>query len=149
MRKPLLLSVVGYSNSGKTAFAKEIIRKLKERGYRVGYIKHDLKGHGVTDKYGSDTFRIKPYSDRTALFSPEYVTIWERNVYNIKEFSYIYFKDCDIVIIEGFKNIRGIPKIALGEVEAEDILLRAREGMRTDDIINIIERLRNDKGCSS
>ncbi|MCG8401805.1 MAG: molybdopterin-guanine dinucleotide biosynthesis protein MobB, partial [Firmicutes bacterium] len=35
-----ILSVVGWSGTGKTTFLEKLVTRLKERGYRVGFIKH-------------------------------------------------------------------------------------------------------------
>jgi len=148
-RKPFVIGVIGFKNSGKTTLAEGIVGFYKCRGYRVGYIKHDPKGHGVTDKEGSDTFRVKPLTDRTLLVSPGIVTLWDFHNRNLKEIIEYYFSHFDIVVVEGFKKEKGIPKIAIGDVEGEDIFLRVGEGWDLDDIIKEVERLRNDKDKAS
>ena len=54
---PLILSIVGRSQSGKTTFIEKLIPELKKRGYRIGTIKHahhgfdiDKSGNGADDK---------------------------------------------------------------------------------------------------
>jgi molybdopterin-guanine dinucleotide biosynthesis adapter protein len=37
---PLIISIVGYSNSGKTYLLEKMIPILKAKGYSVGVIKH-------------------------------------------------------------------------------------------------------------
>ncbi len=149
MKRPLLLSVVGYSNSGKTSFIENLVSHLKKRGYKVGYIKHDPEGHGITDKENSDTYRLKPLSDITVLFSNEYITLWEKNEYDIFGFVEKYMDSVDFVILEGFKGIKEIPKIVLGDLNVENVLLRIKGDYDIDDIINKLEELRNDKSCTS
>ena len=75
---PKVVCIVGYHNSGKTSLIERLIQELQRRGYKVGYIKHDPKGHGMTDKEGSDTDRIFKLSERVALMSPQKLTLWER-----------------------------------------------------------------------
>jgi molybdopterin-guanine dinucleotide biosynthesis protein B len=50
-----VFQIIGKHNSGKTTLIEFLAEELQKRGYRVGYIKHDPKGKGITDKGGSDT----------------------------------------------------------------------------------------------
>ena len=111
-----VFQIVGYHNSGKTTLVEYLARELQKRGYRVGYIKHDPKDKGITDKEGSDTYRVKPFTEKTALVSPEKLTLWwfeNLSLQRVLEF----FKDLDAVLVEGFKTEKGFPKIAVGEIE--------------------------------
>ena len=127
----VVIQIVGYHNSGKTTLVEYLARELQSRGYRVGYIKHDPKDKGVTDKEGSDTHRVKPFTEKTALVSPKKTTLWwfeNLPLQRVLEF----FGDLDVVLVEGFKTERGFPKIAVGEIEEdlvgrEDIALRVRD----------------------
>ncbi len=114
-----VVQVIGRHNSGKTTFIEYLTGELKRRGYRVGYVKHDPKGKGKTDKPGSDTNRVKPNTEKTALVSPGTLTLWVRKKFSLKE-TLEFFKDCDVVVVEGFKFESGFPKILIGELE-EDI----------------------------
>ena len=51
-----VVTIVGYSDSGKTTVASALIRALTGEGYRIAYIKHSPHGH-ESDKPGSDTDR--------------------------------------------------------------------------------------------
>ncbi len=139
-----VIAIVGYHNSGKTTLAESLVRELKRRGLRVGYVKHDPKGHGETDKAGSDTHRLFEVADRVALISPGKLTLWDRCEDDplgvVKE----YFKDFDVVILEGFKSRRGIPKIAVGEVEAENVLLKVEGTDQLNHIIELLERMEDN-----
>lgn len=42
--KPFIFQLVGYQNSGKTTFIRNLLAQLKLNGYKVGTIKHH--GHG-------------------------------------------------------------------------------------------------------
>ena len=52
-----VISVVGWSNSGKTTFLEQLVTELKARGIKVGIIKHH---HGPVeiDRPGKDTWRL-------------------------------------------------------------------------------------------
>ena len=126
-----VFQIVGYHNSGKTTLVEYLARELQKRGYRVGYIKHDPKGKGITDKPNSDTARVKPFTERTALVSPDKLTLWWFGNFNLQQVLERFFKDLDVVLVEGFKTERGFPKIAVGDIEEdllgeEEIIFRVR-----------------------
>lgn len=136
-----VLAFVGYHNSGKTTLVEKVASRLRERGYRVGYIKHDPKGHGITDREGSDTNRLFKVLDRVALLSPGRLTLWRKGDGNLREIIRVFFWDCDIVLLEGFKGLKDIPKVALGEVDAENVLMRASRDTDPDRVVELIEKM--------
>jgi molybdopterin-guanine dinucleotide biosynthesis protein B len=139
-----LLAVIGHHNSGKTTFIEELIRLLREKGYRVGYIKHDPKGHGITDREGSDTARIFPIAHRTALSSPRRFTLWEKR--DDDPFSIVreHFREFDVVILEGYKGVGELPKVALGDVEADNIVMRVEGPRDARHIIELLEKMEDN-----
>jgi molybdopterin-guanine dinucleotide biosynthesis adapter protein len=42
-----VVSVVGKSNTGKTTFLVKLITELKNRGYKVAIIKHNVHGFDI------------------------------------------------------------------------------------------------------
>ncbi|HID65662.1 MAG TPA: molybdopterin-guanine dinucleotide biosynthesis protein B [Aquificaceae bacterium] len=136
-----VFAVIGYHNAGKTTLIENLIPQLLKKGYKVGYIKHDPKGHGITDKEGSDTYRISKYLKKLALLSPNKLTYWEKESKGILDVIEKFFSDCDVVILEGFKEEKRIPKIAVGEVKGENIILRVDTNTKIEDIIKVIENL--------
>jgi molybdopterin-guanine dinucleotide biosynthesis protein B len=138
-KKPKMISVVGFHNSGKTTLIEQIIKTLKEEGIEVGYIKHDPKGHGLTDKEGSDTDRILKITRRVALISPNRITLWDKNVYEPPTAVEEFFKGYDLVILEGFKSYKELPKIGVGDIEVEGIVFRFKA---KEDFSALIEFLR-------
>jgi len=113
-----VFQIIGYHNSGKTTLAVYLAEQLKKRGLKVGYIKHDPKGKGVTDKEGSDTFRVKNFTEKTALVSPSNLTMWFMKEFTLKEVLK-FFEDCEVVLVEGFKTEKGFPKILVGNLESD------------------------------
>ncbi len=138
--KTRVLGVVGFHNSGKTTLIETLVKNLTQEGLRVGYIKHDPKGHGETDKKGSDTDRIFGLSPRVLLISPDRATLWDRKSYDPLEAVSEFFKGFDLVIVEGFKSSKEIPKVALGEVPAENVIFRLDE--KPEDLEELLEFLR-------
>lgn len=136
-----VVSVIGYHNVGKTTFIEELVKRLIGKGYRVGYIKHDPKGHGLTDREGTDTERVFRVAERVLLSSPGRITLWSRFEDDPLKIGREFFKGFDILILEGYKSARGIPKVALGDVEAEGVVLRIEDGHGIDEVVELLERM--------
>ncbi len=70
-----VISFVGSANSGKTTCLEEIIPLLRQRGYRVGVVKH----HGydfAIDHPGKDTWRFaQAGAEAVALASPQKLAV--------------------------------------------------------------------------
>jgi molybdopterin-guanine dinucleotide biosynthesis protein B len=140
-RAPFVFQVIGRHNSGKTTLIEYLAGELKKRNYRVGYVKHDPKGKGKTDKEGSDTHRVKPHTKKTALVSPELLTLWWFERLTLRRVLKL-FEDCDVIIVEGFKFERGYPKVLVGELE-EDVRDRIDEIALTVNSRDDYERVLN------
>ncbi len=56
MRRPPALAVVGWSGSGKTTLLTRLVPELRQRGLRVGVVKHSSDAHPL-HREGSDTAR--------------------------------------------------------------------------------------------
>lgn len=124
-----VLSVVGKSNSGKTTFLEKLIKELKNRGYKVGTIKHDVHGFDV-DREGKDSWRHKKAgADSVLLVSHEKLALIKSTSVEIglDEAVSRYLPDVDIVITEGFKRQKK-PKIEVFRKEACAAGLLCSEG---------------------
>ena len=109
-----VLSVVGYSGSGKTRFIENLVRSLSEKGYRVFTVKHDVHGFEI-DRPGKDSYRHRMAGAREVIISsPKRFALIEEveEERGIEEIVDRYCRDADVVITEGYK--RGpYPKIEL------------------------------------
>ncbi|MCS7171434.1 MAG: molybdopterin-guanine dinucleotide biosynthesis protein MobB [Aquificaceae bacterium] len=127
---PKVVSIVGHHNAGKTTLIEMLIHELIKRGFKVGYIKHDPKGHGITDKDGSDTDRIFKLLDKVSLLSPGKLTLWERREDAPMDVVYDYFSDCHVVILEGWKSMKGIKRVVLGELEVDGLRVEGPQDLQ-------------------
>ncbi|MCF8011313.1 MAG: molybdopterin-guanine dinucleotide biosynthesis protein B [Clostridiales bacterium] len=111
MNKPPVISVVGWSNSGKTTFLEQLVRELKHRGYRVGTIKHH---HGDIDKPGKDTWiHSRAGAEITSLAGSSGFALFKKcNEIEILDEVCNYMSEMDIIITEGFKS-ENKPKIEI------------------------------------
>ena len=90
---PKLVFFVGYHNSGKTTLVEKVASRLIELGYKVGYLKHDPKGHAITDKEGSDTHRLFNLLPKVGILSPNRLTIYEHTEKGVEELAQELFSD--------------------------------------------------------
>ncbi|SNZ12003.1 molybdopterin-guanine dinucleotide biosynthesis protein B [Hydrogenobacter hydrogenophilus] len=133
---PIVVFIAGYHNTGKTTLTEKLSKELTLRGYRVGYIKHDPKGHGITDKEGSDSYRLFQILDRVALLGAGKLTLWEKTEDDPLKAVERYFSDFDVVLLEGWKSIKGFKKLVLGDLDVEGF--RIDEKVSLEEIINYI-----------
>lgn len=109
-----VISIVGKSNSGKTTFIERVIPILKEKGYRVGAIKHDAHRFDI-DHEGKDTWRMTASgADTVAISSSSKMAMIKRveSEKSLDEIINALFQEMDIVITEGYKS-QDKPKIEI------------------------------------
>jgi molybdopterin-guanine dinucleotide biosynthesis protein B len=121
---PKFLALSGYHNSGKTTVGTYIVAKLSEKGYKVGVIKSTKETTEETDKPGSDTFKYRKAGARlVALFQRDRMTLFIEDMPKEKDEVFTLFErlffDYDLVILEGFKEWRDVPKIWLKRNDEE------------------------------
>lgn len=114
-----VLSIVGYSGSGKTHFIERLVRTLTDKGYRVVTVKHDVHGFEI-DRPGKDSYRHRMAGARQVVISSprRFALIAEvEEEMAVEDIIDRFCRDADIVITEGYK--RGpYPKIELHRKEA-------------------------------
>lgn len=127
-----LLAIVGYSDSGKTGLIQSLVCELKRRGVSVAVIKHCPHGFDL-DREGTDSWRFQQAGTQgVALLSPKYLAVLRalREPADARTVAQTHFHDLDVVLVEGGKKDRSIPKIWVraegeeigGQVEREDIV---------------------------
>lgn len=118
----VILSIVGKSGSGKTTLIEKLLPEMKNRGYRIGTIKH--AAHEVDmDKEGKDSWRHrKAGADTVLVVSPKTIALVKNATDQNREDVDKYFDDVDLVLTEGFKS-GNRPKIEIFRPEAHRELL--------------------------
>jgi molybdopterin-guanine dinucleotide biosynthesis protein B len=107
---PQVICIVGRSQSGKTTLIEKLIPVLKNKGYRIGTVKHS---HHIFDfdKSGKDSWRHKDAgADTVIIASPGKIAIVKNDHQGTLDSLIDYFGDLDLVITEGYKGARR-PKI--------------------------------------
>lgn len=102
------ITVVGWSNSGKTTFNTQVVRVLNDAGVRVGVIKHHGHAPGGVDQEGKDSWKyaqaganpvVLSASSQYAIFvsTPEREATRDELIAKIAD-------DVDFVLVEGFRS---------------------------------------------
>ncbi len=125
MNAAKVVAVVGFSGTGKTGLIRKLIPKLKARGVSVAVIKRCPHGFswedGKEDK-DSELF-LRAGSEGVGLWGPDrWGFLLPSPVEpDVRRWAERFFPAADIVLIEGGKGLRGIPKIAVGGGASEDL----------------------------
>ncbi len=107
---PAVLSIVGKSESGKTTLIEKLIPALKQRGFRVGIVKHAHHGFDM-DRKGKDSYRHRQAgADTVMIAAPGQIAMVKNTTGECLDDLIPYFNDVDLLITEGFKRDRA-PKI--------------------------------------
>ena len=109
---PPAICLLGTSNSGKTTLLIRLIGILKQRGFRVGTIKHHPHSFDI-DHEGKDSWRHQQAgADATVISAPEQTALIKKTDGQLPPEDIIsrYLNDMDLILIEGFKH-SNFPKI--------------------------------------
>lgn len=118
------VAFVAKSNTGKTTLLEKVIGELKNRGYRVGVIKHDAHRFDI-DHPGKDSYRLTAAGADTMLItSSDKLAMVKKHAEtpSLEQLIETYFSDMDIVLTEGFK-MSTLPKIELHRKERSNTLI--------------------------
>jgi len=118
-----VVSIVGFSNSGKTTFVVKLVAELKRRGFRVAVIKHHHQPVEI-DVPGKDTWRhAKAGADIVVSASPGMLAVMEKTEpeLSLDEITR-KISGVDLIITEGFKKEKK-PKIEVFRSGVHDTLI--------------------------
>lgn len=112
-----LLGFAAFSGTGKTTLLKQIIPRLKNRGLRVGLIKHSHHAFEI-DHPGKDSYELRQAGATPVMLSSSRrrAIIMEhpeaREPVLNEELAHFVQTGLDIILVEGFRHER-FPKIEL------------------------------------
>lgn len=107
---PPIITVVGYSDVGKTTLIEKLVPELKQRGYRVGTVKHAAHGFAV-DREGKDSWRHqKAGADIAAVAGPDKIAMVINTPDETLQTLRRMMTEVDLIVAEGFKSA-AMPKL--------------------------------------
>ena len=110
-RSKVVAFIAARSGTGKTTLMEAVVTGLKEKGYRVGAVKHS--GHDAAiDKEGSDSWRFtRAGADVTVLAAKgQFAVLRASKQPSLEDALLEASSGTDIVLVEGFKEMP-VPKI--------------------------------------
>ena len=112
--------IAGWSGAGKTTLIVALIRLFTARGERVGAIKHTH--HALNDEQIGDTAAFVEAGAAAAILAGdgEALVRGERVRYATPAELLPYLLSCDVVLVEGFKEFDGWPRIDVVRGEWRD-----------------------------
>ena len=105
-----VIFVSGFSNSGKTTLIELLVPRLRQRGLRVGTIKHAHEGVEV-DRPGKDSWRHRQAGAcAVTLISPRQVASFVQTEEETQLTQMIeqVAQTVDLILVEGFKEVPGL-----------------------------------------
>ncbi|MFN4197361.1 MAG: molybdopterin-guanine dinucleotide biosynthesis protein B [Caldimicrobium sp.] len=113
---PQIFAISGFHNSGKTKVGENVVKYLIERGYKVAVVKSTKEEGFLTDKENSDTYRYRQAgAQAVSLLQKDAFTLYySKDLFNNKNVVELFekiFYEFDVILLEGFKNLKGVTKI--------------------------------------
>ena len=133
MAKIPILSIVGFSNSGKTTLIEKLLPELRSHGLRVAVIKHDAHPT-VFDQPGKDSYRFtQAGAEITAVTSRTQTMLIENRPLSPEELAE-RIEGVDLILAEGFKAAPWPKLLVCGGEEGEPLAVPPSEcaGVVTD-----------------
>ena len=111
---PPVVCVVGKKKSGKTTLVEKLVRCFRQRGYRVGTIKHAPHGIDLPEDPGDSGRHARAGAATTIVAAPDILFLTRRSSAGTLDISLERVRplvlDVDLVIAEGYKEA-ACPKI--------------------------------------
>lgn len=108
-----VVTFIGYHDSGKTTLVSQVVKNLKDLGYKVAVIKSSNDSGVGFDTPGTDTYKHRQAGADSVLFvGPDQMVLQtSASDYSLLALAHRFCADVDIVIGEGFKHARKVSKI--------------------------------------
>jgi len=134
-----IISIVGYKKTGKTALVERLVKALKEHG-SVGTVKH-LHDHSLQTP-NTDTWKhARAGADVVIGVTPHELVKFSNENSLTRALSELADEGMDFAVVEGWKEST-LPKIALGDVEVSNIILKLdrQESADIGMIVDIVQK---------
>ncbi len=108
------IRIVGYKNTGKTSFIINVGKELKKRQINFAIIKHTSEPIDINEK---DSQRISEITKKRIIFSNKETALLINEGNNLQNL--IGLLNEDLILVEGLKEEKTLPKIICSEDENE------------------------------
>jgi molybdopterin synthase catalytic subunit len=128
-----VISIVGFHKVGKTTLVERLVKELSKRG-SVGTVKHTRE---EIVPFSGDTERhLGAGAGVTIGITPTRSVMIMRNTDLEKALELLAGQGLDFAVVEGFKE-SGLPKIAIGDVEAENVVAQVDITASAEELVKI------------
>lgn len=130
--QPPLLGFAAYSGTGKTTLLTKIIPLLKNSGLRLAIIKHSHHNFEI-DQPNKDSYKLRHAGCQQTLLISKYrsALITENEVLNepilTDQINKLDLTHIDLILVEGFRDVKELPRIELHRPELNKPLLYPNE----------------------
>ncbi|MBM9520452.1 molybdopterin-guanine dinucleotide biosynthesis protein MobB [Desulforhopalus vacuolatus] len=109
---PVIVTFIGWHDSGKTTLASRVVVEMLRRGRRVAVVK-STKERGITfDSADTDSGIFRATGAPVLLAAPEEIFLQQPMAkLTLRQLASRYFNDMELVVGEGFKEERDVVKI--------------------------------------
>ena len=123
-----IITIIGKSGSGKTSLLEKLIIEMKQRGYRVGTIKHHSHPGFTIDHEGKDSWRhSQAGSDHVIIAAPDMIASYRRLDRELMLDEIVAsISDVDIILTEGYQQA-GKPTLEIVRAERGTELISVPE----------------------
>ncbi len=128
-----VISIVGYHKTGKTTLVERLVGELSKRG-SVGTVKHTREE--IVPLSGDTERHLAAGAAATIAVTPTRSVELMKGTDVKKAVERLANEGLDFAIVEGFKQSR-LPKIAIGEVEAANIVARVGIDASAEELVKI------------
>jgi molybdopterin synthase catalytic subunit len=128
-----VISIVGYHKAGKTTLVERLVKELSKRG-SVGTIKHTREE--IVPHSGDTERHLDAGAGVTIGITPTRSVMITGNTDVGKALELLAGQGMDFAVVEGFKG-SGLPKIAIGDVEASNVVARVDINASAEELVKI------------
>lgn len=136
--KKVISIVSAKSNMGKTTLIEGLIPIFKNKGCKIGVLKYDVKKFEI-DREGKDSYRFTKAGADTMIIASQNKMAMIQNMeenHSIEDMI-SYFKNMDLIIVEGFKSNQ-YPQIEIHRKERGPELLYRNSNFDASNFIAVI-----------